>query len=384
MLLWGQRSKKKKILLFSMPKKRKHSISKKKIEDVDAEFFSSYDDVKVHSLMLEDVERVMKYQEAIIEYHQYFTGKVILDAGSGTGILSLLVSKHGNPKKVIAIEAATGIYKLSKEIIKLNGFENIIEVHNCALEELNLSEKVDIIISEWMGFYLLHESMFDSLIKVRDLWLKPGGLMFPSKAIIYASPCDLSSLMRDKITIFDDLCGLDFAPMKSLLFEEMQSKPYIGLIDKEFLLSKNPQKVLEIDTLTEKRKNFQCHCQFVINETTTTTELIRNNKVKKMHGICFWFDCQFYVISGSVPSSFTSTNDINGENSKQVIPGNIDKIVCLSTGPYANPTHWKQSTVIFPTIEGFTMEETEVVNANINFQQDDNNHRHYNISIELQ
>lgn len=42
-------------------------------------------------------------------------------------------------------------------------------------------KQVDIIISEWMGYFLLRESMLDSLVRARDRWLVPGGLMFPSR-----------------------------------------------------------------------------------------------------------------------------------------------------------------------------------------------------------
>lgn len=37
---------------------------------------------------------------------------------------------------------------------------------------------VDVIISEWMGYFLLRESMFDSVICARDRWLKPTGVMY--------------------------------------------------------------------------------------------------------------------------------------------------------------------------------------------------------------
>lgn len=45
----------------------------------------------------------------------------------------------------------------------------------------SVTEQVDIIISEWMGYFLLRESMLDSLVRARDRLLKPGGLMFPSR-----------------------------------------------------------------------------------------------------------------------------------------------------------------------------------------------------------
>lgn len=37
---------------------------------------------------------------------------------------------------------------------------------------------VDVIISEWMGYFLLRESMFDSVICARDRWLRPDGAMY--------------------------------------------------------------------------------------------------------------------------------------------------------------------------------------------------------------
>lgn len=46
-------------------------------------------------------------------------------------------------------------------------------------------DKVDIIISEWMGYFLLYESMLDTVLFARDKWLAPGGLIFPDKAVMY-------------------------------------------------------------------------------------------------------------------------------------------------------------------------------------------------------
>lgn len=61
-------------------------------------------------------------------------------------------------------------------------------IHN-TVEKIDLPEKVDIIISEWMGFYLLHEGMLDSVIFARDKFLKPNGLMLPESAALYCAPC---------------------------------------------------------------------------------------------------------------------------------------------------------------------------------------------------
>lgn len=40
----------------------------------------------------------------------------------------------------------------------------------------------DAIVSEWMGYALLYESMFCTVIDARDRFMKLGGLVIPSKA----------------------------------------------------------------------------------------------------------------------------------------------------------------------------------------------------------
>lgn len=45
------------------------------------------------------------------------------------------------------------------------------------VEEIELPDgitKVDIIISEWMGYCLFYESMLDTVLYARDKWLKEG------------------------------------------------------------------------------------------------------------------------------------------------------------------------------------------------------------------
>lgn len=45
-------------------------------------------------------------------------------------------------------------------------------------------EKVDIIVSEWMGYFLLFEGMLDSVIYAREKHLAPGGLLLPNRCNI--------------------------------------------------------------------------------------------------------------------------------------------------------------------------------------------------------
>lgn len=60
----------------------------------------------------------------------------------------------------------------AQEIVKLNGFSDVITVIKGKVEEIDLPvPQVDIIISEWMGYFLLYENMLDTVLYARDKWL---------------------------------------------------------------------------------------------------------------------------------------------------------------------------------------------------------------------
>lgn len=54
------------------------------------------------------------------------------------------------------------------------------------VEEVQLPvDKVDTIVSEWMGYFLIYESMLDTVLYARDRWLRKGGAMYPNWATLY-------------------------------------------------------------------------------------------------------------------------------------------------------------------------------------------------------
>jgi hypothetical protein len=78
----------------------------------------------------------------------------------------------------------------ARKMVEKNGFSEVVEVIQSSVEELELHCKVDIIISEWMGYILLRESMLDSVIRARNKWLKPGIYTIDS-TLIYMLICYL-------------------------------------------------------------------------------------------------------------------------------------------------------------------------------------------------
>merc|ERR1712093_155730 len=177
------------------------------LEDMTSKdyYFDSYSHFGIHEEMLKDEVRTRTYMNSILKNKHFFKDMVVLDVGCGTGILCMFAAKAG-AKKVIGIECAD-IYHNAVEIVKENGFEDKITLVKGKLEEITLPdgiEKVDIIISEWMGYFLHYESMLDTVLIARDRWLAPGGLLFPDKASLYLTAIEDEEYRDDKVDFWDN------------------------------------------------------------------------------------------------------------------------------------------------------------------------------------
>lgn len=80
---------------------------------------------------------------------------------------------------------------------------------------MNGDRQVDIIISEWMGYFLLYESMLDTVIYARDRWLKEGGLMLPDKATLMVGAIEDEQYRKEKIDCESSL-GSDCAGRRAV------------------------------------------------------------------------------------------------------------------------------------------------------------------------
>jgi len=135
-------------------------------------YFNSYSSHHIHEEMLKDTHRTLSYMNAIEGNKEDFKDKVVLDIGCGTGILSIFAARAG-AKHVYAIDNAE-IALFAREIIKDNGLSDKITVFKGKVEEVEFPFKegeIDIIISEWMGYFLLYESMLDCVLWARDKYL---------------------------------------------------------------------------------------------------------------------------------------------------------------------------------------------------------------------
>lgn len=281
----------------------------------------------VHKRMLADAPRTLSYRDAMLLNKDLFQDKVVLDVGTGTGILSLFAAKAG-ASKVYAVEAST-LAPLTKKNIEKNGYSDVITVINDRMENIELPEKVDMIISEWMGIMLFHENMLSSVLHARDRWLKPDGMMFPTQCNLYAAPIQ-DHMIREDSQYWNDIYGYDFSTFIEHSKASMCQSPSRTMLDETQVMAEK-QTIISFDTRTCTVDQFDLmekNLQFTAN------------KDGHIDGFALWFDSIF-----------------EGNNN-----------VVLDTSPFFDETHWKQVVTMLPN--QIAVKENEIKKCNARFQRD--------------
>jgi protein arginine N-methyltransferase 1 len=177
----------------------------------------------MHEEMLRDKVRTEAYRDSIIKNKHLFKDKVILDVGTGTSILSLFAVRYGEAKMVHAVEMAD-IHHFARDIVHRNGYSDKITVHNGKIEDMKKKIKansVDVIISEWMGYFLLYESMLDSILAVRDYFLKPRtGMIWPNKATMHVAAIEDQEFYQTKVRHWTNVYEFDMSCMQTAVIRE--------------------------------------------------------------------------------------------------------------------------------------------------------------------
>jgi predicted RNA methylase len=133
--------------------------------------------------MLHDKVRYESYKNAI---EAIVKGKTVLDVVGGTGFLSVIAAKAG-ATHVYAVEYSE-MAEYAKQFINDNGCTaadiTLIKKRMGGVNILDIP-KVDVIIFEWMGYFLLFENMLPSVLDAHRRFLKEDGLILPSEGRIY-------------------------------------------------------------------------------------------------------------------------------------------------------------------------------------------------------
>uniref|UniRef100_A0A8C1RV64 type I protein arginine methyltransferase n=1 Tax=Cyprinus carpio TaxID=7962 RepID=A0A8C1RV64_CYPCA len=263
-------------------------------EEEDEAYFSSYGHYSIHEEMLKR-RKVTRCS---------FNPQVVLDVGCGTGILSMFAAKAG-ARKVIAVDQSEIIYQ-AMDIVRSNKLEETITLIKGRIEEIDLPvEKVDIIISEWMGYFLLFESMLDSVLYARDRYLADDGLVYPDRCNISLAAVGDTQKHSDRIAFWDDVYGFEMRCMKKAVIPEA----VVEVLKPETVISEPAViKTIDCGTVTVSELEFTADFSLKITACTFCTAIVG------------YFDIFF---------------DKNCGNK-----------VMFSTAPGCTKTHWKQTVFL--------------------------------------
>ncbi|XP_054621164.1 protein arginine N-methyltransferase 6 [Dunckerocampus dactyliophorus] len=310
-------------------------------------YFDSYSDVTIHEEMIADHVRTNTYRLAILTNSESIRGKVVLDVGAGTGVLSMFCVQAG-AKKVYAVEACS-IAEQAVKIIKHNSMDDTIQVIRGTVETVELPEMVDVIVSEWMGYALLHESMLNSVLYARDKWLKnPGGVILPNKAELFITPIS-EPVVEDRLYFWytlKDKYGVDMSCMSDFARKCIKNSDIsVSPVTAEDVLS-HPARFAELDLYT------------------ATVEQMRS---VKGHFRCESFGsaavnafCVYFTVSFPCPDK--------------------PQALVLSTSPFKPETHWKQAVLYLD--EPVDVMQDTLVSGEVNMYPSEESDRHICIHLE--
>ncbi|KAJ0610239.1 putative methyltransferase [Helianthus annuus] len=160
--------------------------------------------------MLKDVVRTKTYLNVIYKNKFLFKEKIVLDVGARTGILSLFCAKAG-AKHVYAIECSQ-MADMAPEIV----------------EEIDLPvPQVDVIILEWMGYFLLYENMLNTVLYARDKWLVSDGIVLPDNATLHLTAIEDAEYKEDKIKFWKNVYGFDMCCIR----KQSMMEPLVDTVD---------------------------------------------------------------------------------------------------------------------------------------------------------
>ncbi|XP_072047834.1 protein arginine N-methyltransferase 1-like isoform X2 [Amphiura filiformis] len=301
-------------------------------------YFDSYAHFGIHEEMLKDEVRTLTYRNSMYHNRHLFKDKVVLDVGCGTGILSMFAAKAG-AKRVYAVECSS-IVDHAERIVKANHLDHIVKVVKGKVEEVVLEdEKVDIIISEWMGYCLFYESMLNTVLYARDKWLAKGGLIFPDRATLYVTAIEDRQYKDEKINWWDNVYGFDMSCIRDVAISE----PLVDVVDPKQVVS-NSCLIKEIDMYSVNLEDLSFSAPFQLL-------VQRNDYVQAL--VCFF---------------------------------NIDFTMChkrtgFSTAPEAHYTHWKQT--VFYLNDYLTVKRGEEVYGVLAMKPNNKNNRDLDFTLEL-
>ncbi len=159
-----------------------------------------------HRRLLDDPLRMDAYERALRQ--RIRPGATVLDLGAGSGILAMLAARCG-AARVYAVESMP-IAGLARQLVAANGLEDRVLVLQRDLRQMEPAAQVDLIVSDFMGRFLVDDEMLPVVERAAG-WLAPGGSFCPQRVDLFVAP--VADLYLRPVQLFEEpFFGLDLSP----------------------------------------------------------------------------------------------------------------------------------------------------------------------------
>lgn len=161
-----------------------------------------------HFAMLNDTERNDALRTALES--RIPAGAVVLDIGTGTGLLAMGAARAG-ARHVYTCEENPLLAEMARQIIAEHSMTDTITVLNKRSTQLvvgrDLAERVDVVVSEIVDCGLIGEGLLPSVRHAREHLLAPGGTVLPVAARLYGQLVNGAALVN--LNRVDSASGFD-------------------------------------------------------------------------------------------------------------------------------------------------------------------------------
>ncbi|MDH4079179.1 MAG: class I SAM-dependent methyltransferase [Nitrospira sp.] len=262
--------------------------------------------VDEHRHYLLDQTRLHAFCDAIRESVK--PGNVVVDLGSGTGILGLLACQAG-AKRVYSIEESS-LIELAREISRANGFGDRIHFLKGLSTRINLPEPADVILADQIGHFGFEAGLFDYFSDARRRFLKPGGITIPQHLTFCLAPVEHQPLWEQIEFWNQPSMGMKFHPARTIA----ANTGYPVKLKPEQLLGPS-EEPLTVDPSISGSQPLHVRCTLPINRAGT------------LHGLGCWFVAQ---LSPSVTMSNSPLTQQRIDRRNVFFP--LDRPVSVQTG----------------------------------------------------
>ncbi|MBB4636172.1 50S ribosomal protein L11 methyltransferase [Longimicrobium terrae] len=226
--------------------------------------------VRSFGLMAADHVRIDAYAAALEQAVR--PGSVVLDVGTGTGILALLACRLG-ARRVYAIEPNDAV-QLARLAARDNGFADRIEFIQALSMDVELPERADVIVSDLRGVLPVAFPHITAIADVRERMLAPGGVLIPRRDTVRAAPVEAP---REHAAITSPWTehglGLDMSSSRAAALNDWGKVHFAA---GQLLAAPQTWAVLDYRTITDP--NLKATMEWTVERDGTG------------HGVSVWFD----------------------------------------------------------------------------------------------